>query len=126
MKHLIAEIADTPFSHQQGLMFREHLNDDSCMIFIFKNADNLRFWGFNTFIPLDIAFVSPENIITEINHIKPLCTDSVKSIKKCDKAIETNMGFFSKNNIKAGEKIDIISRDNGQKWLLFLGNSNET
>ena len=122
MKYLIAEIADTPSQQQQGLMFREKLADDNCMVFMFKDAQNLRFWGVNTFIPLDIAFVDTDNKIAEICHIKPLCDNVVMSQTKCNKAIETNMGFFAKNNITVGEKVDIIKRDNQEKWILFLGN----
>ena len=86
--HLKVEIADTPSKTAKGLMFRKSLRDDSGMIFKFNRPQKLSFWGLNTYIPLDIAFVNSENKITNISHISPLSTKPVTSDKACIIAIE--------------------------------------
>lgn len=130
---LRVEIADTPFKQANGLMFRKSMPDDSGMIFIFKKAENLRFWGVNTYIPLDIAFVNEDNEITQISSITPLSDKSVESKAKCCIAIEANIGYFDKNKIHVGQKIsfdkiterigsiDFVKNDFRNKTAQFVG-----
>ena len=106
-KQLRAEIADTPFSLERGLMFRRSLDDDSGMLFKFNSSKKLSFWGCNTYIPLDIAFITDEGVITKISHISPLSMEPVKSEKDCTMALEANYGYFNKNRIREGDKISI-------------------
>ena len=104
---LHVEVADNPIIQSKGLMFRKELKDDSGMLFVFGHSQELRFWGENTFIPLDIAFVSPEKQIVKIAHIKPLSKKVITSDQDCIIAIEANAGYFAKNNIKVGDFIEI-------------------
>jgi len=110
--HLKVEIADSPSKHQQGLMFRTRLGEDDGMLFKFRYPQNLKFWGLNTYIPLAIAFVSSDNIIKKISYISPNSTKLVDSEDDCNMAIEANYDFFEKNNIWAGDKINIIKENN--------------
>ena len=107
MKKLKVEIADTIQKQQTGLMFRKHLASDSGMLFNFEKPRKLMFWGQNTYIPLDIAFVDENNRIAQIGYIAPLSTKAVSSDERMKYAIEANAGFFSKNNIKVGHKIKV-------------------
>ena len=67
IKHYLnVEMADSPSKHARGLMFRKKLDEDDGMLFKFKSPQNLKFWGLNTYIPLAIAFVSPEKEIVKI------------------------------------------------------------
>jgi uncharacterized protein len=111
-RYLKVEIADTPSSHQNGLMYRTKLKDDGGMLFVFKRPQNLSFWGMNTYIPLDIAFVSEDNTIVKISHISPMDTKNfVISEEYCNRAIEANYGYFDRNKIKVGDKIEINSNE---------------
>jgi uncharacterized membrane protein (UPF0127 family) len=116
---LRVSIAETPSDLSHGLMFRKSLADDSGMVFLFRRPDNLRFWGANTYIPLDIAFINPHNRITQISHIKPLCEKPVTSEEKCHMAIEANFGFFEKNRIKIGDKV-VLERDAEESNIKFV------
>lgn len=118
-RYLRVEIADTPSSHARGLMFRKKLDDDAGMAFIFNKPQNLKFWGYNTYIPLDIAFISPDNTIIKIEHISPLSNKVVTSDDDCNMAIESNYNFFSKNKIRLGYKVDIVDNNNGEKFIKF-------
>jgi len=101
------EIADNPYSRQQGLMYRKTLDNNSGMLFKFPKSEVLNFWGQNTYIHLDIAFVDENNKIIKIGKIKPFDLSSVSSEKECVYAIETNKDFFENNNIRIGDVIKI-------------------
>ena len=52
------EVAQTRAERSKGLMYREHLEPSTGMLFIFERSDRLTFWMKNTLIPLDMIFVS--------------------------------------------------------------------
>lgn len=116
IKKLYVEIADDPQKQATGLMFRDYLPKFAGMLFKFDNPKRLKFWNMNTFIPLDIAFVSSDNKIIKIDRIKPYTKQSglmtVSSDNDCVIAIEANEGFFSSNGIKIGDKIKLDKEDN--------------
>lgn len=88
-------------------MFRTSLNPDCGMAFLFKKPNVLSFWGRNTLIPLDIAFVDSDGVISNISHINTNSLKSVSSNKKCLMAIEANLGWFESNGIKPGHKVNL-------------------
>jgi uncharacterized membrane protein (UPF0127 family) len=112
IKHYLnVEIADSPSQHAQGLMYRKKLGQDDGMLFKFRNPQNLKFWGVNTYIPLAIAFVNTEKEIVKISYISPCSTKCVDSEVDCNMAVEANYDFFKKNNINIGSKIEVINED---------------
>jgi len=116
---LYVEIADTPYKQSQGLMFRKDLNSNAGMLFRFNSPQVLKFWGLNTFIPLDIAFIDSENKIVKIDRIKPMTLSAVSSDKNCVMAVEANEGFFRGNGIGEGYKIEIDKDDIGFDIVRF-------
>ena len=66
------EVPRTEGEFKCGLMFRESLEQDRGMLFIFENTDNHSFHMKNTFIPLDIAFINEEGIIESIKELLSL------------------------------------------------------
>jgi uncharacterized protein len=109
---LYVEVADTPTKQANGLMFRKELEPYSGMLFRFGNPKVLSFWGLNTYIPLDIAFISPENKIVKISRIKPFSKDGVCSDVDCTMAVEANDGFFASHGIKVGDVMRLSDDDN--------------
>ena len=116
-------MADTPSKQQQGLMFRKSLEEDSGMAFKFSTPKVLNFWNLNTYIPLDIAFISPENKIIKITNIKPMSKyESIKTVSSdtdCLMAIEANLDFFSENGIKIGDKVYLEENEIGETIVNF-------
>lgn len=107
-KILKVEIADTPEKREKGLMFRTTLNENEGMLFIFEKPQILSFWMKNTSIPLSIAFINEDFEIFQIEDMLPYDIINLHNSKKPAKyALEVNKGWFEKNNIKIGDKINI-------------------
>ena len=111
---LVVEVADTPYKQAEGLMFRKELISNRGMVFTYKKPQKLSFWGFNTYIPLDIAYVSGDKIV-KIGHIKPHCTKGVLSDVECDFAVEANMDYFSDNEVHVGDTVEIVKTEYGSR-----------
>jgi uncharacterized membrane protein (UPF0127 family) len=102
---LHAEIADTERLRVKGLMHRNNLGINNGMLFIFDSERLHQFWMKNTYIPLSIAFIGKNGIITEIFDMEPLDTTFTSPTLPSLYALETNRGWFQKNNIAKGCKI---------------------
>ena len=90
-----------------GLMFRESLETNSGMLFIFDNVQKQSFHMTETKIPLDIAFIREDGIIESIKELEPFDESAVYSEGEVLCALEVNRGWFADNNVAVGDKIDI-------------------
>jgi uncharacterized protein len=74
------EVVDTPESRAQGLMYRQSLADDAGMLFDFEEVREVSFWMRNTFIPLDMIFISPDGTVETVHEqAQPLDPTSIPS-----------------------------------------------
>jgi uncharacterized protein len=105
-----AEIADTDYLKTKGLMYRNSLEANDGMLFIYDEQKQLVFWMANTKIPLDILYLDENKTIVDIQQMEP-CNETI--LGKCKKypssspavyAIELNKGFAQKNGIQIGNK----------------------
>ena len=99
------EIPSTPESFSAGLMFRESLDKDTGMFFIFEDVGEKSFHMRDTTIPLDIAFINKEGVIESIKQLKPLDETYVYSNAEVLYALEVNRDWFAENNIGVGDQI---------------------
>ena len=67
----LVEIADTPESRTQGLMFREDLPLDQGMLFIFPESKPYEFWMPNLAFPLDIVWIDSFQNIVDVKTVPP-------------------------------------------------------
>jgi len=102
------EVPQNDGEFKLGLMFRESLEKDRGMLFVFENTDQHSFHMKNTFIPLDIAFINEEGIIESIKELDPMNPIPVYPDGDIRYAIEVNRGWFAENGIEVG---DIILED---------------
>ena len=101
-----AEIADDNKERIQGLMFREKLDGNSGMLFVFDDEDYQQFWMKNTIIPLDIIFIGKNFEIVDIKNAEPCRKEPCEvyaSANPSKYVLEVNLDFASKNNIKIGD-----------------------
>jgi len=95
-----------------GLMFRESLQQDSGMLFVFESIGEKFFHMKNTMIPLDVAFINEEGIVKSIKQLEPLNTVPVSSDAEVLYALEVNRGWFAENKVEVGDKILEPFREN--------------
>ena len=62
------ETADTDESRARGLMFRREVAPGTGMLFDMGITRDVAFWMHNTFVPLDIVFISEKGKVVSIAH----------------------------------------------------------
>jgi uncharacterized membrane protein (UPF0127 family) len=100
-----AEVAADNAHRQQGLMFREKMGTNEGMVFLFDQPAEVCMWMKNTLIPLSVAFIDGEGKIVNIEDMRPQTTDSHCAKRPARYALEMNLDWFKKRNLKPGTKI---------------------
>ena len=98
------ELAVTPQQQQQGLMFRTELADDAGMLFVFDKIAKRSFWMKDTYIPLDILFLTIDGQIHHIHHRARPQQETLITAELPSKAVlEIRGGQVGKLDIKKGD-----------------------
>lgn len=105
MHNIRAQVASTPDQHQIGLMFRKDMPSHEGMLFVFDRATPQCFWMRNTLLPLTIAFVRDDGVITNLDDMQPMTEDSHCSSEPVRYVLEMNAGWFAKRGFKAGTRL---------------------
>jgi uncharacterized membrane protein (UPF0127 family) len=108
-KEIVVEIVSSPEERALGLMFRQSLKENEGMLFIFEEKGIYPFWMKNTGIPLSIAFIDENYMIIDVLEMVP--NQEVIRYSPYQPflyALEMNQGWFFKNDIKIGDKIEGI------------------
>lgn len=106
-----AEIAQTPRQREIGLMHRASLPEEAGMLFIYPEEQALSFWMKDTRIPLSIAFISAQGVITEILDMdpprpgEPPRTYTSRGLNRY--ALEVNQGWFRRKGIEPGARVRV-------------------
>jgi uncharacterized membrane protein (UPF0127 family) len=105
------EIADSPYERQTGLMYRDKLEKQHGMLFVFENSELRGFYMKNTLIPLDLIFIDEYYEIIHI-HSKatPYETASISSQLPAKYVFEINGGLSEQIGIQKGMKIKYSKR----------------
>ena len=88
-----------------GLMFRESLEQDTGMLFVFESVGEKFFHMKNTMIPLDVAFINEAGVIESIKQLEPLNVVPISSDAEVLYALEVNRGWFTEHNVNIGDKV---------------------
>lgn len=111
IKQLQIEIADNDYERETGLMYRETLQPDQGMLFIFKNEQPRGFYMKNTYIPLDLVFLNSKNKVISISkNAKPKSMESILSEKPAKYVLEINAGSAEAWNLQVGDSL-ILRRE---------------
>jgi uncharacterized membrane protein (UPF0127 family) len=69
---ITVDVVDTPASRETGLMYRKSLPKDYGMLFVFPvEISNMTFWMKNTWVSLDIVFISQDKRVTRVHERVP-------------------------------------------------------
>ena len=94
------EIADTPETQMKGLMGRNTLDDNSGMLFVFKDLRPQKFWMKNTLVPLDIIFIGENGCIVNIvESTTPMSNQRYRSKGPVKYVVEVRSGFVERFQI---------------------------
>jgi len=100
------EVARTDAERARGLMFRNHLDADRGMLFIFPYEAYQSFWMKDTYIPLDMLFIgSDRRLVGVVANAQPLDESSHRVSAPSRYVLEINGGQAEKWGIAAGDEI---------------------
>lgn len=98
-------VANTFAQRKKGLMNRRSLAANDGMLFVFPKANYYSMWMKNTLIPLSVAFIDQNGIITNIEEMTALSLDQHTAQKPAKYALEMNAGWFYRHETKAGDPV---------------------
>jgi len=108
-KCFYVELAVTSEERSLGLMFREHLDPDKGMLFIYKDEGVHYFWMKNTLIPLDMIWINGNREVISISKDVQPCEISqcplIGSEQKVQYVLELNAGSSDKIGLAIGDKV---------------------
>ncbi len=97
---LSVEVAQTLEEKTKGLMFRESLDENTGMLFIFNKAGKASMWMKNTLIPLDMIFGDSEGHILAIyENAIPLSLSTIGPVRHTTYVLEITGGSVAKQGI---------------------------
>jgi hypothetical protein len=99
------EVAATAGERQQGLMFRQKLDESAGMLFLFPADDVVGFWMKNTYVPLTIAYIDSAGRVTELRDGKPLDETVLPPSAPYRYVLEVNQGWFQRHGLGVGARV---------------------
>jgi uncharacterized membrane protein (UPF0127 family) len=100
------EVAQTMEQQQKGLMFRTEMGPDEGMLFPSDTPELRSFWMKNTVIPLDIVFIGPDHLISNIAaNAVPYSLDPIPSSGAAIAVLELNGGRAAQLGIMPGARV---------------------
>ena len=100
------EIAKDEASRARGLMDRRFMPAHHGMLFEFDREGPEAFWMKDTYIPLDMIFISRTGIVTNIvANAEPLSERTIPSGPPCMAVLELNGGAAARIGLKLGDKV---------------------
>lgn len=101
------ELAATPEERSRGLMFRRSMPEDQGMLFDFGRVQPVSMWMRNTYIPLDMLFISETGEIVRIAaDTEPLSERTISSGQPVLSVLELNAGTARRLGIEAGDRVE--------------------
>jgi len=99
-------IADDFESRARGLMFVRDMDPDRGMLFLFDPPEQVGFWMRNTYLSLDLLFITPGGrIVNIIERARPLSLDSLESEGAVAGVLELLGGTVEKLGIRPGDQV---------------------
>ena len=105
------EVVDSLETRTRGLMFRESLDKDKGMWFVFEESKVYPFWMKNTLIPLDMIWIDENlKVVAIIENAIPCEEDPCEPYNPGKEALyvlEINGGLSSEDGLSVGDIISV-------------------
>jgi uncharacterized protein len=106
----LVDLALTEKERMTGLMFKENLEREKGMLFIFENENDHSFWMKNVLIPLDIIWLDQnKKVIYLAENCQPCLDPHCPSIKPNGRAkyvLEIKGGISQEIGLSVGERLE--------------------
>jgi len=100
------EVAATDASREQGMMYRDTMDENTGMLFLMGIEEMQAFWMKNTIVSLDIIYVDSERRIVSIHkNCTPFSLDQIHSVAPALYVVEVIAGYTDKYKIKVGDRV---------------------
>jgi uncharacterized membrane protein (UPF0127 family) len=122
-KEIVAELAITETEVATGMMYRDKMEENEGMLFIFGRPHRTSFYMKNTYVPLSCAYIDSEGVILEIHDLKPL--DEAPVFAKSEQVqyvLEVKQGWFERNGVRVGA---VVRTEHGSFPETFFRRSKE-
>ena len=105
------ELAATAKEKEMGLMFRESLNSNKGMLFIYEQPGIYPFWMKNTLVPLDIIWISEDFKVVFINENTQPCLEKecvlVEPSRQAKYVLEVKGGTSTRIGLRVGKEVSV-------------------
>lgn len=105
------ELALSDAEKANGLMFRDSLAPDRGMLFLFAVDGTYPFWMKNTFIPLDMVWLTATGQVVTVRTVQPCRADPCPSYEADGPGravLEVNAGFAAAHGVKPGAVLQFL------------------
>lgn len=106
-ERLQVELATTEKEREQGLMFRQSLDEDRGMLFLFPSDVTVGFWMKNTYVPLTIAYLAADGTVLDLRDGKPLDEAVLTPSRPYRMVLEVNQGWFARHGLGPGAVVRV-------------------
>jgi uncharacterized membrane protein (UPF0127 family) len=105
------ELARTREELSRGLMWRDRMDADAGMLFVFDAADERTFWMKNTPLSLDIIFIGEDLRVRNVAEATaPYSETPIPSAGAVRYVLEVRAGFARLHGIRAGTRVELPVR----------------
>lgn len=111
-RQILVELAADDYSITRGLSYRESLDADRGMYFMFSSSSVQYFWMYQMKFPLDIIFIQDDVVVSVSSNVpnptglKPPAI--VNSKVPANRVLEINAGKAKEWGIKEGSKVGLV------------------
>jgi uncharacterized membrane protein (UPF0127 family) len=100
------EVVSRPEERERGLMYRQTLASDAGMLFDFQQDASVSMWMKNTFIPLDMVFITADGTVVKVAaDTVPQSLETIPSGRPIRAVLEIKGGEAARQGIAAGDHV---------------------
>lgn len=101
------EVAAEPWETTRGLMHRNSMVEDMGMVFVFDRDSRRTFWMRNTYIPLDMVFVTDAGLVDSfVENAEPRTETTRPSDGPARFVVELNAGEVARMGLQPGTEVE--------------------